>query len=224
MKIARTDAEKSNDSPGPKKWSIIKFVSNNKHYMVLTDYRLLNESEFDQILSTFTFNNQAEKEDDIPSNWKSQTMQTEMISTHFKSFTIFYPPDWIANKTEYPNIGFDMSLAKKDTKILIRQGEFGWGTCSFPDKFIGEDGMITQMTQMFPDITLNNNVIWRIAKPADDGISEHISVCQMNPDESAEYNERFMGATQAGMITIENANSAMLEEVAQILSRIEIQN
>lgn len=167
---------------------------------------------YDQILSTFKF---LDKTEVLKTYSHAQLVNISLVPLNIK-----YPESWKLSVSEYPNSsGFQLTLAKSSSKIMITQGAMGGGGCLFPGD-ANQDGPYTRYNAPTTIVSANGTTWVRATyitqKPSD---PLRYAVCQCKGSVCG-------GITNAGGISYEVANSdtGLLPEMDDIIKSAMPQN
>lgn len=161
---------------------------------------------FDQILSTFKF---VDEEDE----WLSYEFEGITEYPSWTGFKLWYPKQWHIT-TEEGDVPkrMTLTLSKGENQIRISQSPGSRGGCLFPeDPEI--DGFYSRYGE-YKEI-LKNNETWRVSSTISD-TNNHLTVC------GDTGSDNFNAVTKIGWISVDYSEKNILDEIYEILERIEI--
>ena len=167
---------------------------------------------FDQILSTFRFNDQ-----NLTNNGNWLTHDSEPIVSFFKGYKLHYPSTWklTVDQNKVKDSSYIVKLSRGENTITIGQYAGSEASCLYPQDPLLE-GMYAQYND-YREIS-KGSLVWRWAIPKTAPTPVY-HVCERKPGSSD-----FTGFTSIGSISLSGPaiSADTLDEFGQILERLEI--
>ncbi len=141
----------------------------------------------------------------------------------WKGFVLYYPSSWKLTELRdvaAPSLNLTITKPNGDYVTII-QAAGGGGYCLFPDQpeYTTFDGMATRYPK-YVEINKGNGIIWRLADwPIADDMWSH-QLCESFSSDM--FKNGFSVNTSIGFTKIKVTNPTSLEELKEILNKIEI--